>query len=123
MIEMLWTESAAARIPITHDSSFDNIYSRYSSTGDRIAYYRRRFVNESPKELAVVCASDGTNAKEVFAFTDTSEARGRLYRNWNSFSSGYKGCSRAFHCLYQWQCRTLLPGPGKHKREAIAEQR
>jgi Tol biopolymer transport system component len=62
------------KIPITNDPSFDNIYSRYSPTGDRIAYYRRRFVDGRPKEFAVVSASDGTSAKEVFAFTDTSEA-------------------------------------------------
>jgi Tol biopolymer transport system component len=62
------------RIPITKDPSLDNIYSRYSPAGDRIVYYRRRVLDESAKEFAVVSAADGTSAKEVFAFTDTSEA-------------------------------------------------
>jgi Tol biopolymer transport system component len=63
------------KVPITKDPSFDNHSSRFSPTGDRIVHYRRRFVDGRPKEFAVVSAPDGSEAKEVFGFTDTSDAK------------------------------------------------
>jgi hypothetical protein len=62
------------KVPVSKDPSFDNLWSRFSPTGDRIAHYRRRFVDGRPKEYAVICAPDGSRAKEVLAFTDTGDA-------------------------------------------------
>ena len=51
---------------------------RFSPTGDRVTYYRRRFVNERPREFSVVSASDGSRSKEIFAFTDVADEE-KLY--------------------------------------------
>jgi dipeptidyl aminopeptidase/acylaminoacyl peptidase len=61
---------------LTKDPSFDNIWSRFSPSGDRIAHYRRRFVDGRPREYAVVCDADGSRAKEVLGFTDIGDAAG-----------------------------------------------
>jgi hypothetical protein len=63
------------KVPVSKDPSFDNLLSRFSPTGDRIAHYRRRFVDGRPKEYAVICAADGSRAKEVLAFTDAGDAK------------------------------------------------
>jgi RNA polymerase sigma factor (sigma-70 family) len=62
------------KVPITKDPSFDDLHSRFSPSGDRIAYHRRRFVDGRPREYVVVSAPDGSSAKEIFAITDTSDA-------------------------------------------------
>src|SRR5262249_38323188 len=38
-----------AKAPISKDPSFDNFGSRFSPAGDRIAHYRRRFVDGQPR--------------------------------------------------------------------------
>jgi Tol biopolymer transport system component len=62
------------KVPISKDPSFDNASSRFSPAGDRIAHYRRRFVDGKPHEYLVVCNRDGSGAKEVAAFTDFGNA-------------------------------------------------
>jgi Tol biopolymer transport system component len=60
--------------PITKDRSFDNLDGRFSPTGDRLAYYRRRFVDGRAREFGVVSALDGSWSKETVAFTDMGDA-------------------------------------------------
>lgn len=63
-------------VPLTKDPKSDNIWSRFSPTGDRVAHYRRRFLDDRPLEFAVVCTADGTHAKEVFGFTEFGRKEG-----------------------------------------------
>ncbi len=67
------------RAPISKDPSSDNGGSRFSPAGDRIAHYRRRFVDGKPHEYLVVCNLDGSDAKEVAAFTDFGKTE-KIYR-------------------------------------------
>jgi Tol biopolymer transport system component len=61
------------KIPISKDPSSDNFGARFSPAGDRIAHYRRRFVDGKPHEFIVVCKPDGSNAKELVDFADFGE--------------------------------------------------
>lgn len=66
----------AEPIPLTKGPCTDNIWSRYSADGEHIAHYQRRFVDGNPREYAMVCAADGSNPWQVFAFTDTGHTLG-----------------------------------------------
>lgn len=48
--------------PITKNPSSDNIWSRFSPDGSRIAHYQRVLHHEVPHETLVVCDADGANA-------------------------------------------------------------
>lgn len=63
------------RTPVTKNPSSDNIWSRFSPTGDRIAHYHRRLDGEKSLEFAVVCQTDGSKPREVFAFTAYGDKR------------------------------------------------
>lgn len=62
--------------PLTRNPSTDNIWSRFSPSGDRIAHYGRRLEGERSLEYVVVCAADGSEPKEIFNFTEYGAAAG-----------------------------------------------
>ena len=62
--------------PITRNPSTDNIWSRFSPDGNRIAHYGRRLVGEKPLEYVVVCAADGSQPDEILNFTQYGESVG-----------------------------------------------
>lgn len=62
--------------PVTKNPCTDNIWSRFSRNGDRIAYYGRRLVGEKSLEYAVVCSADGSQPREIFGFTEFGDAAG-----------------------------------------------
>lgn len=64
------------RTPVTKNPSSDNIWSRFSPNGDRIAYYARRLVGEKSLEHVAVCDGDGTASREIFCFTTYGDERG-----------------------------------------------
>ncbi|MEQ8786657.1 MAG: hypothetical protein RIC55_10180 [Pirellulaceae bacterium] len=64
------------RSPISRNPSTDNIWSRFSPDGKRIAHYGRRLVGEKPLEYAVVCAADGSRPVEILNFTQYGQGVG-----------------------------------------------
>ena len=62
--------------PLTKDPCTDNIWSRFSPTGDRLAYYQRRIIGEIAKEYAVVSLADGSKPRVLLCFTDSGQAKG-----------------------------------------------
>ena len=60
--------------PVTKNPSTDNIWSRFSPDGERLAYYGRRLVGEKALEYAVVCDEDGSYPEQVFRFTEYGDA-------------------------------------------------
>ena len=62
--------------PITKNPSTDNIWSRFSPNGDRLAHYGRRLIGEKSLEYVVICGADGSDPKEVFNFTEHGEQAG-----------------------------------------------
>lgn len=64
------------RTPLTKNPCTDNIWSRFSPGGDRIAYYRRRIIDEKALEYAVISSTDGSNVNVVLCFTEYGESQG-----------------------------------------------
>lgn len=62
--------------PLTRNPSTDNIWSKYSPDGVRIAHYGRTLDGETVLEYAVVCEADGTEPRVVFEFTKFGIANG-----------------------------------------------
>lgn len=62
--------------PVTRNPSTDNIWSRFSPDGKRLAHYGRRLVGEKPLEYAVVCEVDGSRPLEILNFTQYGEGVG-----------------------------------------------
>lgn len=65
--------------PITKNPSTDNIWSRFSPDGKRIAHYGRTLDGETALEYAVVCQADGSEPKVIFEFTKFGKANGALW--------------------------------------------
>jgi hypothetical protein len=68
--------SGGKKIPITKNPSTDNIWSRFSPDGGRLAHYGRRLVGEKSLEYVVVCADDGSHPKEILNFTEFGDKAG-----------------------------------------------
>jgi len=66
-LDLLTTDGK--RTPITKNPCTDNIWSRFSPKGDRLAHYGRRLVGEKSLEYMVICNADGSQPKEIFSFT------------------------------------------------------
>src|SRR5262245_25156271 len=64
------------RTPLTKNPSTDNIWSRFSPAGDRIAHYQRWLIGEKSYESAVVCKADGTDPRVILGFSEKGEAEG-----------------------------------------------
>lgn len=64
------------RTPITRNPATDNIWSRFSPDGKRLAHYGRRLVGEKSLEYAVLCAANGSQSQEVFNFTEFGDKEG-----------------------------------------------
>lgn len=62
--------------PITKNPSTDNIWSKFSPNGDRLAHYGRRLIGEKSLEYAVICGADGSHPREVFNFTEYGDKTG-----------------------------------------------
>ena len=69
-------DAGGKRTPLTKNPSTDNIWSRFSPAGDRIAHYQRWLVGEKSYEAAAVCNADGTNPRVVLVFTEQGDAEG-----------------------------------------------
>lgn len=62
--------------PITKNPSTDNIWSKFSPNGDRLAHYGRRLMGEKSLEYVVICGADGSHPMEVFNFTEYGDKTG-----------------------------------------------
>lgn len=62
--------------PLTKNPSTDNIWSRFSPKGDRIAHYGRTLDGETALEYGVVCQADGSEPAVVFEFAKFGMSNG-----------------------------------------------
>ena len=62
--------------PLTKNPSTDNIWSRFSPDGERVAHYSRRLVGEKSLEHVAICDVDGSAWREIFCFTTYGDERG-----------------------------------------------